>query len=606
MKLTASELVAETLVREGMPYVIGVPGHGILPMVDALRKHQDKIKVIMPRHEQSAVHMADGYYRVKGEPLAVYTSIGAGASNAPIGLATAYVDSVPLLLLVGETHTHMRGVGVLQEIERKRWSDLPSVLEPVTKKAWRIDIAQQLPRALGQAFNAMYTGRPGPALITLPMDVQADSIEVAELPQPQAYRPHSRQMGDPTSIRQAAELLINAKRPVIVCGGGVTLSRAEEELLALAEHLGAAVVSTMQGKGSFPEDHPLYAWHMGSNATTCGNSFTVNADVLLAVGMRFADKATCSYKPGEAFNFPPTKLIHVDIDPSEIGKNYPVEVGIVGDAKAVLGGLAATVAELTTARQWRDAPYTKEIAERVAAWLKTYQPAANKAGTPPTMGNVIAEVRKVLPQEGIVLTSSGNAQAQVFQEMGFTKPRTYITAGGFSTMGWAYPAALGAQLAAPETPVVAMIGDGDFLMTIQELATAVQYNIPVVAVVMNNAGWQAIRDLQQLAFGPETAYATMFEQGGHDNQSGAPVTPKIAEIATAFGAHGVRVTKPEDVGPAVAAALAARKPAVVEVMIDMGLGTSGGQAPGWWDVPIPGYFPERRATYEEAKKKETI
>lgn len=602
MKLTGSEIVTEMLVREGVPYAIGIPGHGNLALVDAFRRYQDRIQIIMPRHEQAAVHMADGYYRVKGKPLAVFTSIGAGASNTAIGLATAYVDSIPLLLLIGETHTYMRGVGVLQEIERQYWSDMPRMLYPGVKRAWHIDSVVQLQRAVGQAFNAMCTGRPGPTLVTLPMDVQADAVELPHAPEPAARRPHDRPAGDPAAIRRAAELLAAAQRPVIVAGGGVLLSEAWNELRQLAEHLGACVVTTMQGKSAFPEDHPLYAWHMGANATTCGNYMTTHADVLLAVGVRFADKAACSYKPGASFNIPPTRLLHVDIDPFEIGKNYPVEVGIVGDAKAVLAGLAEAVSGQTPARDWENAPYTAEIRERVAKWRDESRAMRESDTSPVTMGRALAALRDILPPEGIVFTSSGNVQAQVFQEMPFMLPRTYVSAGGFSTMGWSFPAAMGAKLAAPEAPVVALVGDGDFLMTIQELATAVQYNIPVVVVVLNNQGWQAIRDLQIIAYGEEAVYGTMFERAADE----VPVTPHIADAARAFGAHAVRISEPDEVGPALQEALALGKPSVVEVMVNMGLGTSGGLAPGWWDVPVPGYFEKRREVYEQERADERV
>lgn len=600
LHLNGSEVIVEMLIREGIPFAIGIPGHGNLPLVDALRRRQDAIRVIMPRHEQAAVHMADGFFRACGRPLAVYTSIGAGAANTPLGLATAYVDSIPLLLLVGETHTHMRGVGVLQEIDRQYWSDLPRSFDPVVKRSWRIDQARQLPRAVSQAFNTMLTGRPGPALLALPMDVQAESVVLHALPDPLTRRPHSLPSADQATIRQAAALLASAQRPVIVAGGGVVLSQAEEPLLQLAEHLGAAVVSTMQGKGSFPETHPLYGWHMGSNGTTCGNHLATQADVLLAVGVRFADKATSSYRPGYAFSIPPSRLIHIDIDPFEIGKNYPADIGLVGDAGAVLRDLLATLQRQLPPRVWQQSPYTAEIAAAVDRWLASFRSLQESEQSPPTMGRVIAEVRRALPPSGLVFTSSGNIQAQVFQEMAFTQPRTYFSAGGFSTMGWAYPAALGAKLACPTSPVVALVGDGDFLMTLQELATAVQYEIPVVAVVFNNQGWQAIRDLQWLAFGEEARYGTMFEQEER------PLSPNFAAIAAAFGAYSRRVEETAEVAAAIAEALAANRPAVVEVLIDRQLGTSGGQAPGWWDVPVPGYLPERRATYESERSEEVI
>jgi acetolactate synthase-1/2/3 large subunit len=594
MEISGAQLLVDMLVSEGMPYIVGIPGHGNLPLVDALRQRRDQIRVIMPRHEQAAVHMADGYYRACGKPLAVYTSIGAGALNTPIGLATAYVDSIPVLLLIGETHTYMRGVGVLQEIERQRWSDLYRALEPVVKRSWHIDHARQLPRAVSQAFNAMCTGRPGPTVITLPMDVQAQAVDERLKANSQEHRPHDRPSGDTAAIQAAAQLLAGAQRPVIICGGGVTLSRAGAELLALAEHLGCAVVSTMQGKSAFPEDHPLYAWHMGTNATTCGNHMTRNADVLLAVGVRFADKATCSYKPGETFSIPPSRLIHIDIDPNEIGKNYPVEIGIVADAKAALTALVEAVQAQSPARDWAQSAYTQEIGAQVAAWKASYNQQAQAEDAPPMMGYVLKELRALLPQDAIVLTSSGNVQAQAFQEMAFTQPHTYLAAGGFSTMGWSYPAAMGAKLARPNVPVVALVGDGDFLMTIQELATAVQYNIPVVAVVLNNQGWQAIRDLQWIAFDDESNYGTMFEH------TDAPVSPNIAEVARGFGAYGVRVEKPSEVAPAIQQAIESGRPAVVEVMIDMNFGTSGGQGTGWWDVPIPPNFADKRSVHAQA------
>ncbi|MCC6800915.1 MAG: thiamine pyrophosphate-binding protein, partial [Anaerolineae bacterium] len=220
--------------------------------------------------------------------------------------------------------------------------------------------------------------------------------------------------------------------------------------------------------------------------------------------------------------------------------------------------------------------------------------------SPVTMGRALSEIRAILPSEAIIFTSSGNVQAQVFQEMAFTQPRTYISAGGFSTMGWSFPAALGAKLAAPDVPVLALVGDGDFLMTVQELATAVQYNIPVITVVLNNQGWQAIRDLQTIAYGEETVYATMFERGE------APVTPHIADVARAFGAHAVRICHPDEVGPALREALRADGPSVIEVMIDMTLGTSGGLAPGWWDVPVPEYLDKRREIYERERSDERV
>jgi len=594
VRMTGGEIVAEYLIREGVPYVVGIPGHGCLGLVDAFRKRRDELQVIQVRHEQAAVHLADGYYRARREPLAVFTSIGPGAVNTAVGVATAYVDSMAVLVLTSNVHTHMKGRGVLQEIERSRWGDFPRILEPIVKRYWAVDRVDQLPRVLPRAFNLMLTGRPGPVLIDLPMDVQCDAAEV-DLETLIPRRPEGRVLGDPKQIEAAAELLDQARRPVILAGGGVVASGAFEELRALAEHLGAAVITTMMGKSAFPEDHPLYCWHAGSKGTTVGNAIARSADVLLAVGCRFADETTCSYRHGVAFSIPPTKLIQVDIDPHEIGKNYPVEVGIVGDARAVLSQLLKA---LGPARDYKSSDYFAEIQRLKAEWLDQLHPLRESDRYPVIISRVLRELEESIAEDTIVVSSSGNAQAQVFQEMAFRRPGTYISTGGFSTMGWSLPAAMGCKLAAPDRPVVAVLGDGDFLMTVQELTTAVQYRIPVVCLVLNNAGWQAITDLQLAAYGAGHDYATQF------NVEGEGFTPNLAAVARAFGAHGERITKAEEVKPALERAFESSGPAVVEVMVNRDFPHSGGLTAGWWDVPVPAYLTEQRARYERERAEE--
>jgi acetolactate synthase I/II/III large subunit len=334
MERTGGQIVVDTLIGEGVPYLVGIPGHGTLGLSDALLG-QDRLQVLQVRHEQAAVHLADAYYRLAGVPLAVFTSIGPGAMNTAIGVASCYVDSIPVLVLTGNSHTHMAGRGVLQEIERRYDADSLSVFAPIAKRVWRAGRAEQLPRILQRAFAEMLTGRRGPVVVDLPMDVQCDSADVGEgLPPPAAYRPAGAVLPDPALVAAAGRLLREAQRPVIVAGGGVLAAGAWAELRALAELLGAAVVTTMMGKGAFPEDHPLSGLHGGSKGTTCGNALTRQADVLLAVGMRFADESTSSYRHGISYSIPPTQLIHLDLDPAEIGKNYPVAVGLVADARA--------------------------------------------------------------------------------------------------------------------------------------------------------------------------------------------------------------------------------------------------------------------------------
>ncbi|UCD57490.1 MAG: thiamine pyrophosphate-binding protein [Candidatus Hydrogenedentota bacterium] len=599
MKLTGGEVVVEYLIKENVPYAIGIPGHGCLGLVDALMKAKDRISVIQVRQEMSAVHMADGYYRTSGKPLAVFTSIGPGAINTAIGLATAYVDSTAVLALTGDTHVHMFGRGVLQEIERTHSANFPRVLEPIVKRYWQAVSVEQLPHIMQRAFSQMLCGRRGPVLIDLPMDVQADSADV-KVPRPETRKCTARVKPDPISIEQAAQLLVSATRPVILAGGGVIAAEAWEELRVLAEYIGAAVVTTMMGKSSFPEDHPLYGWHAGSKGTTVGNTLCSRADVLLAVGCRFADETASSYRQGVSFAIPPTKLIHADIDAAEIGKNYPVEVGIIGDAKRVLEDLLNAVIRAYPKRGRKKSEYYREIQALRRKWLAAVGKLQNAKRTPPTISRALKELREELPEEAIVACSSGNSQAQVLQEFPFTKPKTFLTTGGFSTMGWAFPAAMGAKLAKPDVPVVAAIGDGDFMMTMQEMATAVQYNIPVVVFLLNNSGWISIKDLQMAVYGADRAYACDFERGGK------LYTPDFKKAAEAFGCHAERATKAEQIRLALRRALSSGRPAVIEVIANRRYPHSGSPAVGWWDVPVPTYLKARRKEYEKARSEEVL
>ena len=360
MRLTGGEIIAQTLINSGIPWIAGIPGHGCLALVDAFYKHLDELPLYLVRHEQSAAHMADGYYRVTGNPAAVFTSIGPGALNLAVGLGTAYVDSTAILALIGETHTHMFGRGVLQEIERQRPADSLRVFEPLTRYSHLATGVEQLPHALNRSFQAMQSGRPGPAIIALPMDVQAKAMDIN--PELLNYRVSDYPTRpDPADLIRAARLLTEAKRPVILAGGGALRAKASTALIKLAEQIGAAVITTMAGKSVFPEDHPLYGWHAGSKGTGCGNQLAAQADLILAVGCRFADESTSSYRPGSSFSIPPARLIQIDIDPAEIGKNYPVEVGLIGNASTVLEQLAGEIGKPVPDLYNR--PYSIEITD---------------------------------------------------------------------------------------------------------------------------------------------------------------------------------------------------------------------------------------------------
>jgi acetolactate synthase-1/2/3 large subunit len=598
MKLTGGQIVMKYLEREHVPYVLGIPGHGILGFFDALRESvaAGNTKYIQVKHEQAAVHMADGYFRVKGEPLAVFTSIGPGALNTAIGLATAYVDSCAVFQISGDTHVQMKGVGVLQEIERYQDSNFIRALEPLVKRAWRAESAGQLPRVMQRSFNQMLTGRKGPVMIALPMNVQAESADVA-LPEPELHRAQSLPAGDETAVLEAVRLLKAAKRPVILLGGAALRANEEALLVRLAETLGAAVVTTMAGKSAFPEDHPLYGFHTGSKGTPVGLKLTRTADVILALGTRFADETTCSYKDGVAFSIPKTKLIHVDTDAGEIGKNYPCEVGIVGDLVQVSRQILAAYG---APADWKNGAYAAELLADKAAWRAQIEREREKTFDKITISQLIGELEDCLPQGTIISTSSGNTQAQLFQEYRFTKGQKHLTTGGFSTMGWAFPAALGAKLAAPDRPVIALLGDGDFMMTMQELSTMAQYDIPVVVVLANNRCWMAIKDLQQGMLGEEHLFGNDFLHNGE------PYSPDFAAIAQSFGIQSEKISKRGSVKAAVTRALESGRPALIEVDVYDGYPESGGGAYGWWDVPIPAYMTERRAKYESELTGETV
>ncbi|MHC1591471.1 MAG: thiamine pyrophosphate-binding protein [Candidatus Helarchaeales archaeon] len=599
-ELTGGEIIAEYLIKEQVPHVFAIPGHGNLGIMDAFRRRKDKIKIIQVKQEMSGVHMAEGYYRVTGKPLAMITSIGPGALNTAIGLANAYVDSMPVLVITGDTHVHMRGVGVLQEIERDLDSNLPRVLEPLTKRSWQAARVEQVPRIMQRAFNQMLTGRRGPVYIDMPMDVQCDSADVT-IPEPEDRKPKGRVRGDPAEIKRAVELLMNARRPVILVGGGLVASGAFDELKQLAEMTGAAVINTMMGIGAFPADHPLYAWATGSKGTKIGLKLSSTADVLLAIGCRFADETSSSYRHGISFTIPPTKLIQIDIDPTEIGKNYPVTVGILGDAKAVLSEMIAEFRSVGFQKDYKNTAYFQEIQGLKKEWNDFIKNWRDDNKVPVMISTVLSELREFLNRDAIIVTSSGNTQAQILQEFPFYEPNTCITAGGFSTMGFTIPAALGVKLALPDRQVVGLLGDGDFMMTMQELATAVQYDLDVVFVVCNNYGWIAITDLQRAAYGKDLDHATEFK-----NTKGEPYSPHLAKAAEAFGCHAERISKKEEIKPALQRAFDSKKPAVLEILTCREFPYTGSPAHGWWDVPKPAYLKKQRKQYLIEKQEERL
>ena len=597
MRLTGAQIIAQSLVKAGVPYAIGIPGHGCWCLTDAFLDVSDKLTTLMVMHEQSAVHLADGYFRATGRPLAAFTSIGPGSTNTIIGMATAFVDSSAVLLLTGSAHTYMRGHAVMQELDRAQASNNLRIFEPVSKRQYLAVSAKGLPHIMHRAFNAMLSGRPGPVHLDLPMDVQAEAADV-DIPDFDRRVPTARPRPDADLTQRAARLLYNARRPVIVAGGGVILSEAAKELVALAEYLGAAVVTTWQGKGAIPEDHPLNAWGVGTQASHCANQLAASADVLLAVGCRFVDWTSSSFRQGVTYTIPPTKLIHLDIDPAEIGKNYPAEIGLVADAKAGLADLLDAVRQIGKARDYKSGDYFAEIQAKKAEWDRTLGANRDSNATPVTQARVMKELRAALDRDAIVTSGAGIVQGVVRQAFPAYEPRTHITSGGFSTMGFTVPAAIGVQLAHPRRQVVGCAGDGDFMQTMQEMAVAAMTDLPVLFMVLNNAGFISIKGGQMHNFGRTTVV-------DFQKRDGSLYSPNFCEAAHAFGLHAQRITAPDEVQPAVKRALATKGPALIEVMVDRDI-QHGVTSTGWWDMPIPEYLHERRAVYERERGEEVI
>jgi len=583
-KKTGGEIIADHLISEKVPYVLGVPGHGDMGIYDALRDRTDKIEAIQVRHEQSAGHIADAYYRVAGAPLATVTSIGPGSANLATALATAYVDSQAFVAITGAVQTYMDGTGVLQEIERQRDADFSSLFRPITKRGFYPHRVDQVQRALNRAFNTAVSGRPGPVHIEMPIDLQSYSAEESRIDGGRHRPTHETTYPDADGIDEIAAALAAAERPVILAGGGCIQARAHKELLELAELLQAPVVTTMMGKGVFAEDHLLCAQHTGSNGTSCGNHMTSTADVILAVGTRFAEQTSSSFLHGASFSVPPTRIYQIDIDPREIGKNYPVEVGVISDARTGIQSLTEALTDRKAGFPDRKA-YLAELASERESWDSMIRARWTPDGL--SLTKAIAVLREVMPREGIVIASAGHPQIQMFQEYPCYEPRTWITSGGYSTMGFTVPAAIGAKLAAPDVPVVGVAGDGDFLMSIQELALVAQLGIAVVYVVMNNTGWTSIRDFQRNLFGEDRAFFVEFR-----DRSGDLISPDFVQIARGFGLEGIKVERIEDLKPALERALASGGPVVIEVIQDRDPANTEGINSGHWDLPRPDYLPD--------------
>jgi acetolactate synthase I/II/III large subunit len=575
--------IADFLVQQKVPYLFGVCGHGILGLLDGLFDRQEDIKTISVHHEAVAGFMAEAYFRITQKPVATYTSCGPGSANLILAIAAAFADSSAMLNITGNVPTGQWNRGPFQETGKYFQGDFVNVLRPYVKRSFQPTRADMLPLALRQAFALMTNGRPGPVHIDVPLNVFVEPVE-EHVSQPDNHWPlteWSRPAADPASVDEAIRLLHRAARPVIVVGHGVELSGAEPELLMLAEKLRIPVATTPFGKGVFDPRHALSLGPTGRNGSYMANAACRNADVILALGTRFDDRATSAWLPGFTYNIPQSKLIHVDIDPTEIGRNFRPEIGIIADAKLFLQQLlAARGGDADSGRSaWL---------ERIDGWRKRWAAATTPPRTsdavPIRPERAVAELRKAVPADGIVLADVGIHHNWLVAEWEAWKTRTFLQTWGFASMGFAVAGALGAKLAAPDKPVVSLCGDGAFMMNASAVLTAVEYEIPVVWLVWNNFGYCAIRDQQRGYFGSDREIATSFT-----DVNGKLYSADYAMMARSMGAEGVTVEKPADLGPQLEAAIASGRPTVLDVRIDREIRPL---ATGSWDLPpIPHPMP---------------
>ena len=543
-RLTGAEAVIRSLETCGVEVCFGIPGGAILPIYDALASTGTAIKHVLVRHEQGAGHMAQGYARATGRVGVAMATSGPGATNLVTPVADAFLDSTPLVIVTGQVPSHLIGTDAFQE------ADTTGIFLPIVKHSYLVTKVEDIPRVFMEAFHLASTGRPGPVLVDIPKDIANTTFtfrwpKAIDLP---GYRPTGK--GHPLQIQEAALAIARAKKPVLYVGGGIINAGAEAELMALAEETKIPVVTTLMAKGAFPDSHALSLQMPGMHGSKFANWALHRADLLITVGARFDDRVT-----GKLDAFAPgAKVIHMDIDPAEISKNRTADVPIVGELREVLPQLTKAIAKLCESdsimnhRAWL---------EQVEEWKFKYPYRYRRAGAlKPEY--VIERLRDLLADRDTIWTTGvGQHQMWAAQWLHIDGSRRFITSGGLGTMGFGFPAALGAKLGRPEATVVCIDGDGCFQMTLQELATAVVYDIPIIVAVMNNGWLGMVRQWQELF------HDERFSQT-HLNAT----IPDYVKLAEAFGAVGFRAENEAEVDVAILAALESGRPAVIDFRVD--------------------------------------
>ncbi len=533
LEMTGAEIVLECLKHEGVEVIFGYPGGSVLPLYDAL--YDSDLRHILVRHEQGAVHAADGYARSTGRPGVCIATSGPGATNLVTGIANAYMDSVPIVAFTGQVGLGLIGKDSFQE------ADITGITIPITKYNYLVRDVNKLAQTIHEAFYLATTGRPGPVIIDLPKDITTKTAAFSYPPQRELPGYKVIRRGNHEKIRQAVLAIENAKRPVIIAGGGVISSGAHKELAQLVEKTGIPVITTLMGKGAFPEDHELTLGMLGMHGTAYANYAVCEADLVLSAGMRFDDRVT-----GDVNTFAPkAKIIHIDIDPAEIGKNVRVDIPIVGNCRDVFREILKRIKKISF----------PEWLERVSGWRRDY-PLKYSGGEKLKPQFIVEEISRLTNGEAYITTEVGQNQMWAANYYTCKYPRRFISSGGLGTMGFGLPAAIGVQVAHPEAIVFDIAGDGSVQMTSQELATAVTYRLPINIAILNNNYLGMVRRWQELFF------------NGRYSETKLSSSPDFVKLAEAYGARGIRVTSPEEVRPALQEAIHAPEPVIIDFIID--------------------------------------
>jgi len=541
IKIKGAEILIKALEDEGVDTIFGFPGGAVIDIYDELIK-SEKIKHILVRHEQGAVHAADGYARAISKPGVCLVTSGPGATNTVTGIASAYCDSIPMVILTGQVNTSLIGNDAFQEV------DIVGITRPCTKHNYLVKDIKDLAKTIKEAFYIATTGRPGPVLVDIPKDVVQAFAEYKPLKTIKmrsynpTYEPNMKQLD------RVVEMIKNSKRPLIFAGGGIILSNASKELIKLARKIQAPVTTTLMGLGAFPASDPLWLGMLGMHGTYRANMSTAECDLLIAIGVRFDDRVT-----GKTSTFASkAKIVHIDIDPTSISKNIPVHTPIVGDCRITLERLNSLIEseELKGLKAAR-----KPWFDMIEEWKFT-KPLSYEQGEIIKPQFVVEKIFELSKGNAIITTEVGQNQMWTAQYYHFDKPKTFITSGGLGVMGFGLPAAIGAQVACPDKLVIDIAGDGSIQMNIQEMATAVQFNLPVKIAILNNGYLGMVRQWQELFYKKCYSCTEMSH------------TPDFVKLAEAFGAVGLRATKPEEVVPVLKRAFASDKPVIMDFVVE--------------------------------------